>query len=198
MKTLYIYNLDGSSSKEPIDCEYDIFRKEIDVDSPSGATELEIAKRLLKCPMPNIVCIYDVQEGLDGISWIDMEYLDDTYKRLSTYVDDLKSGLEQLHTIGVVYIDIKSDNIGYSSKDNKFKIFDFDCSGIVDIQSPTKWEREPFHDSFKYKVLKQQENNVTSLYELDELAFQLEYKHPYIRTNIWTSLYNMIMSMMTT
>jgi serine/threonine protein kinase len=179
MSTLYIYDVDGSSTEDPIHGEFNIFRKVIDPDSESGKTELEIAKRLLKCPKSNVVKIYDVIDK-DDICWIDMECLDNVHKPLNDYMQDLKLGLGQLHTLGVVYIDIKSDNIGYSPIDKVYKIFDFDCSGIVDIHSPKQWERAPYDKAYKYKNLKRKEEMLNSLYELDALAFKMEYKREFV------------------
>jgi serine/threonine protein kinase len=175
MGILYIYDVDGSATEEPTDAAYDIFRKVLNKSDVAAMTEFEIAKRLFKKPQKNVVQIYDVVEK-DDICWIDMECLDDGYKPLSAYMINLKCALEQLHTLGVVYIDIKSDNIGYSTKDGVFKLFDFDCSGIVYLDLPTQWEREPLHISAKYQQLKFEEDKVASLYELDNIAFELEYK----------------------
>jgi serine/threonine protein kinase len=175
MSTMYIYDLNGSSNEEPIHSDFDIFRKLINPNNESGKTELEIAKRLLKCPKPNVVKVYNVVENNEHC-WIDMECLEDKYVPLDKYVQDLKQGLGQLHTLGVVYIDIKADNIGYSIIDNVYKIFDFDCSGIVNTHFPKQWERAPYHNSFKYKNLRNKEDMLTSLYEMDALAFKMEYK----------------------
>lgn len=174
MSTLYVYDIDGSTSEKPIDTPHDVFRKILNKNSES-ATEFEIAKRLFDNPKKNVVQIYDVVEK-DDMYWIDMECLDDSYKPLVEYAADLKCALDQLHSLGVVYIDIKSDNIGYSTKDGVFKIFDFDCSGIVYLDSLTQWEREPLHISAKYKRLRLEEYKVSSLFELDALAFEMEYK----------------------
>lgn len=179
MSTLYIYDMDGSMNEELIDTEYDVFRKVLKKNDESAMTEFQIAKRLLNNPQKNVVQIYDVVEH-DKLCWIDMECLDDCYNPLSAYMNDLKCGLEQLHSLGVVYIDIKSDNIGYSTKDGVFKIFDFDCSGIVSLDTPTKWEREPLHISAKYKRLRLEEDKVSSLFELDTLAFEMEYKKKFM------------------
>lgn len=167
--------MDGSASEEPIDAPNDVFRKVLKPNDLAAMTEFEIAKRLFANPQKNVVKIYDVVEK-DGVCWIDMECLDDSYRPLFDYENDIKCALDQLHSIGVVYIDIKSDNIGYSTKDGVFKLFDFDCSGIVYLDSPSVWERQPLDIAAKYKRLKLEEENVSSLFELDALAFEMEYK----------------------
>lgn len=179
MSKLYIYDIEGDINEEPIESEYNIFRKVIDLNIPDGKTELEIAKKILKCPMRNVVRIYDVHDEMNGISWIDMEYLENDNKLISVYLEDFKQGIKQLHSLGVVYIDIKEDNIGYSHIDRVYKIFDFNCSGIVDTQSPKEWKKQPYNNSFKYRELKERENSLNSLYELDSLSFEMEYKQKF-------------------
>jgi len=146
---------------------------------------------LLKYPKSNVVIIYDVIDK-DDICWIDMECLeclDDAPKPLNVHMEDLKLGLEQLHTLGVVYIDIKVDNIGYSTLDKVYKIFDFNCSGIVDIHSPKLWNRTPCPDSYNYNILKNKEENLNSLYDLDALA--LEYKLHILKSLNLNSLHDL-------
>lgn len=179
MGVLYIYEMDGSTTEESIETTYDIFRKVLKPHDESSLTELEIARKLLANPQKNVVKIYDVVEEKDNC-YIDMECLDDAYQPLSKYVDDLKDGLLQLHSLGVVYIDIKSDNIGFSPNDNVFKIYDFDCSGIACVEEPTEWERRPFYNSARYKSLKVHEDTISSLYEIDALAFEMEYKKSFV------------------
>ncbi len=175
MSTLYIYDVTGSSTQESIDGADDVFRKMLDPNDSSQLTEIEIAKILFQNPQKNVVKIYDVVHDEDNC-YIDMEYLNDSYVSMSKYKDDFKNALDQLHSQGIVYIDIKSDNIGFSSIDNTYKVFDFDCSGIVDIQNPQKWKKEPFKQSYKYKRVIEMKHKVSSLYELDDIAWKIEYQ----------------------
>jgi serine/threonine protein kinase len=136
--------------------------------------EFEIASRLLVSPQPNVVKIYKVVKT-ERHCFIDMEKLDDTYVPYKTYLEDFKKGLNQLHGLGVAYIDIKSDNIGYSSIDKCYKIFDFDCSGLVDMKNECKWERRPF-EGLMYENICKVEESLVSLYELDNVALKKAYK----------------------
>jgi len=65
-------------------------------------------------------------------------------------IADIKSEMvevkDYLQSMGIMYIDWKPDNIGISRIDGRLKLFDFDASGIIDIQSnnwlyhpPTYW-----------------------------------------------------------
>jgi serine/threonine protein kinase len=181
MKTIYTYDVEGNSSTIEEDCEHDMFRKFLNMEDSSHITECTIAKMLKDNPQPNVVKIYDVVQD-DDTWYIDMEHLDDSYVPLNKYAFDFKKGLEQLHNIGVVYIDIKEDNKGYSVIDGVYKVFDFDCSGIVDIASPKKWIMKPYRNSARYQDLKHVEDYVTSLYELDNMSWELNYKKKYIDT----------------
>lgn len=175
MKTIHIYGRDSSSTIEVEGDGPDVFRKLLNVDDPSNMTELAIAKLLKQKPMSHVVKIYDIVQNNDEC-YIDMEYLEDRYVPLSRYVDDFKKGLQQLHSIGVVYIDIKSDNIAYSKLDGVFKIFDFDCSGIVDMNQPNKWLVQPFQQSYMYRQIQNKEPYVETLFALDILSWELAYR----------------------
>jgi SAM-dependent methyltransferase len=54
-----------------------------------------------------------------------------------------KSAKEHLQKLGIMYIDWKPDNMGMSD-DGKYKLFDFDTSGITK-SNKTSWKIEPNH-----------------------------------------------------
>jgi serine/threonine protein kinase len=93
--------------------------------SEPGGIELDIAQRIKSSPHPNIVKIYKI-----GPDYFDMEKVD-----ISINLDDLrnsrtelKSAKNHLHSLKVVYLDWKRDNMGFGT-DGKVKIFDFNMSG---------------------------------------------------------------------
>lgn len=53
-----------------------------------------------------------------------------TVENRSRIIYDLCRGLKQLNNIGIIYADIKLGNIGWSSRDNCWKIYDFDMAGL--------------------------------------------------------------------
>lgn len=174
MKTLCVYNVDGVSTESCDDIEHDTFRKVLKMEDNSHTTELLIAKKLMTQPQSNVVKIYDVVQD-DDVCYIDMELLDDKYVPFTEYRTDIRNAISQLHSIGVIYIDIKEDNLGYSTIDQKYKLFDFNCSGIIDIKEPKKWQRKPF-EAYQYKKLKVHEPNVSALCDLDYMSWELTYK----------------------
>lgn len=134
-----IYTLLGDV--EPLDEENDsriFFRKEIDVED--GEREKKIARIIKAHKLANVVDMYDI-----CTSYIDMEMLDinANMKDLGDMETDIRSAIAQLNAVGIIYIDLKRDNMGYSHTDGKWKIFDFDASGIVDPGDDTVWSMEP-------------------------------------------------------
>ena len=95
----------------------------------------------------------------------DAELLDVYYHDKSTLVRDIQQCLEELHKLHIIYIDLKDDNIGYSHIDKRWKIFDFDSSGIANRRY-TQWVKEPpFYYAYKtaYKKFFDIPDNVDTL-----------------------------------
>ena len=76
---------------------------------------------------------------------------------IDKYKTDIQKGIDQLHNICVIYIDLKLDNTGYSREDQVWKLFDFNFSGIVEKNQSGNppcdydtWERMPA-DGFKFR-----------------------------------------------
>ena len=167
--TCYYYNPDGDMEilKLPKIESYPgvFFRKY--TESPA---EIEISKRLSLFPHSNCVQILNVNED---DHYVDMEYL-----RTNTGHPDTKSiqdALNHFHSIGIVYIDIKRDNIGYSESDRTYKFFDFDMSGVVDVFHPHEWFIPPV-EGYLFKKAKEIIPNVNLLYDYDTTIFQCLYK----------------------
>jgi hypothetical protein len=91
-----------------------------------------------------------------------MELLDDKYVPFTKYSTDIRNAISQLHNLGVVYIDIKADNVGFSTFDQTYKLFDFDCSGIIHPQDPKRWQNRPF-EGYRYREVKVHETSIQSL-----------------------------------
>jgi serine/threonine protein kinase len=88
--------------------------------------EKKIVNRIKVNPCKNVVSIYNI-----SYEYYDAELLDTTsLEHLDQKPKDIACAIEQLHSIGIVYVDLKHDNMGYSQRDKVWKLFDFDCSGI--------------------------------------------------------------------
>jgi hypothetical protein len=119
---------------------YDIpcFRKRVDYIRDTGYIELCIVNIVAQHQCPELLRIYGISN-----SFYDAELLDINHKDTSAMARDVFECLCALHRLGIVYVDLSRDNIGYSTLDRRWKVFDFDCSGIFDLGDPTKWVVEP-------------------------------------------------------
>ena len=139
------YNLDGTFSY--IEDKYQdksIFRK-----ISKSKAELEIIKILInKSNNKNIATYYRIIIHNSPIAYIDAELLLDinltklTNQEIKQIMSNVKTYLQSL---GIIYIDWKPDNIGIGMN-GELKLFDFDCSGLIDINTG-KWIIKPvkFH-----------------------------------------------------
>lgn len=101
--------------------------------------EKKICKLLMENPHKNIVNIYEV-----GNKYIKMELLNTDLTGISeNEIKEKMIGVKNyLQNLGILYIDWKLDNIGIG-KDGELKLFDFDISGIINPNDPTKWKNKP-------------------------------------------------------
>jgi serine/threonine protein kinase len=106
--------------------------------------EKQICKLLMQNPHKNIVTIYEV-----GDDYIKMELLNTALEGIQESVikEKMRNVKNHLQSLGIMYIDWKSDNIGIS-EDGELKLFDFDASGIIE---PMKWETQPQVDYYSYR-----------------------------------------------
>lgn len=100
--------------------------------------------------------------------YVDMEMLDTDLGQLSA--DELREIMtpvkNYLQSLGIVYIDWKPDNIGVD-EDGNVKLFDFDCSGVVDLETK-KWIIEPQY-CYNYRIAKQ--SGITDPFVIDNMSF---------------------------
>lgn len=120
------------------------FRKIFDNSIPHNIDRLKeakveytIAAFLQKNPHPNIVTYYVVTE-----THVDMEELDIVSELDEIKVIEIMKNVKDfLQKSGIMYIDWKKDNIGISL-DGTYKLFDFDVSGVINLQT-NKWIIKP-------------------------------------------------------
>ena len=90
-----------------------------------------------------LIRIYNVTKD-----YYDAELLDKYHDDKARMIKQIKRNLQKLHEHNVVYVDLKDDNMGYSTIDKRWKLYDFDCSGV--IRANGKWKIEaPYY--FQYK-----------------------------------------------
>jgi hypothetical protein len=145
--TSEIYKFDGTFQEIFMPELYDgkpFFRKMTD-----SKVELEICNKLFNLQTvnkkhKNVVNIYYV-----GSNFVDMELLDiyEIYGEKETeetvkIIEIMREVKTELQGLGILYIDWKLDNIGFSKIDNTYKLFDFDCSGIMNIETK-EWIKKP-------------------------------------------------------
>ena len=129
MSSSIIYTFKGFSipkSKKYKD-EY-FFQKELNLEFQGHKIELEVARILYENPLPNCVRVLQIQENPPHIKYelLDME----EPITMKTYFQ-INNALDSLHKKNIIYLDLKSDNMGYSYKTKEWKLFDFDCCGIT-------------------------------------------------------------------
>ena len=141
---------DGDLFKDTSDAyPHDYVRKFFSHDI-YGKKEKEIVTKIFNAqPLEGIVKIYNVTD-----SYYDQEFLtalgDTNLEQVNTtqLEEDIDKGLEELHALCIIYIDLHEENIGYSSIDSKFKIFDFNMSESVKVFENgtcdyTSWKSQP-------------------------------------------------------
>lgn len=137
-----------------------IFRK-----MTNSEIEIKIYKILKNNPHSNIVEIYKI-----GKNHIDLEFLD-TYIPLNYNnfykIESLKKVKEHLQSLGIVYIDWKDDQYGIG-ENGILKLFDFDGSGIFDINT-NKWIDSPNHF---YNYLSAVKKGITNPIKIDNHNFR--------------------------
>ena len=124
--------------------------------------EITISNILIKNPFPNIVTFYEINNN-----YIEMEELIMKTKLNPEKVKEtMKNVKDFLQSLGIMYIDWKTDNIGIT-KDGTYKLFDFDASGLVDLET-NKWIIEPVEFwSYNNAI----ENGCKTPQEIDDYSF---------------------------
>lgn len=152
--------------------------------SDDQKVELTISKLLLNNRHKNVVNIYAVKEPTpNSRGYIDMELLEPFGEKKDIYIDNLDmldgnvtDGLNHLHSLCVVYIDLHVDNVGWSTIDNCWKIFDFNMSGVLKSGPSRKcqneWEIEPYR-AIIYNKIKQLIADTDDKILFDEAAKKL-------------------------
>ena len=127
--------------------------------------ELEISRKIMNNPHKNIIKIYNVSNN-----YVDMELLNTNINMED--IGEVKKVMTEVKTylqyLGVIYIDWKLDNIGIG-EDGQYKLFDFDVSGLVNVETK-KWILEP---PKLYSYNQAIKNGAVTPIEIDNDAFDI-------------------------
>ena len=159
------YTMDGNFIKDP-EILYegnDFFRK-----MTTSIVEKKICEIIMKHDHKNIIKIYCV-----GKDYVDMELLNTDISKgeMSKIKNVMVEVKTYLQNLGIIYIDWKLDNIGIS-EDNQFKLFDFDASGLIDIETNEWIIRAPLYWSHKEAI----KNGMETPFDIDNCAFDIRLK----------------------
>ena len=161
---MIVYTMDGEFTIDPeiLHEGKDFFRK---MTKREG--ERKICELLMKNPHNNIVEIYGV-----GNDYVDMELLDTGMSReeMSNLKEVMAEVKSYLQNFGIMYIDWKLDNIGVS-EDKQVKLFDFDGSGVIDIETEEWTSRAPFYWSYREAI----KLGMKTPSDIDNCAFDIEF-----------------------
>lgn len=113
------------------------FRKYVS-DDYTGTNELDIVEIIKSYKSPKLLQIYYINHEK---RYYDAELLNTSRMEIKIMKSDITESVEVLSGFNIVYIDFKLDNIGYSWTDKRYKLFDFDCSGVK--KSSTQWKISP-------------------------------------------------------
>jgi serine/threonine protein kinase len=162
---MIVYKMDGEFT---IDTEIlhegkDFFRK---MTTHTG--EKKICELLMKFPHKNIIKIYGI-----GNDYIDIELLNTDMSSEDTI--NIKNAMMEVKTylqnLGIIYIDWKLDNIGIG-ENQQIKLFDYDCSGLIDIETKEWIRRAPFYWSYIEAI----KNGMKTPSDIDNCAFDIEFR----------------------
>ena len=174
-----IYDPDTNSVKY-VDDTYDgepFFRKNYGKPHPfldySKKMELAIVKILMEHPHPNIVHYYDINTSYVDMEQVNTEKSNPLYKLVMTR-EDLNEIIEVmskvkdfLQALGIMYVDWKLDNLG-KSVDGKYKLFDFDASGLIDLKTQQwKLKANTIYWSYRHAI----KNGAQTPKEIDDWSF---------------------------
>ena len=116
----------------------------------------------------NIVKIYHI-----GDDYIDMELLNTDMSRenMSSVKNVMMEVKTYLQNLGIIYIDWKLDNIGIC-ENKQIRLFDFDGSGLIDIETKEWIRRAPLYWSYIEAI----KNGMKTPSDIDNCAFDLEFR----------------------
>jgi serine/threonine protein kinase len=143
-----------------------------------GSTSEHAIYTILKeNPHPNIVKVYRITD-----KYVDIELLSPIMSKKdydkNALISDALVVKNYLQSLGIMYIDWKPDNMGIAA-DGKYKLYDFDLSGITDGKNWTE-RPAPFSWSYRQAIA----NGLKDPKEIDDFAFEINFiRENYVALN---------------
>ena len=129
-------------------------------------------KILIENPHPNIVTYFDVNDKYVDMEKVNIKYISNESIESNEIIEPMKEVKKFLQNLGIMYIDWKLDNIGISD-DGRYKLFDFDGSGLIDLETG-KWILEPV---LFYSYNEAIKNGFKTPKEIDNWSFDYNILH---------------------
>ena len=177
--TIYNMNNDTTENSEETYNNKPFFRKNgAPYRSISQAyskhVETTIVKILMDHPHINIVNYYEINDDYITMEQVssaksDPSFFEEgplSYEEIIEIQQTMRKVKDYLQSLGIMYIDWKYDNLG-KSLDGNYKLFDFDASGLIDLQS-NEWILKPQHYWSYNEALK---NGAKTPKEIDDWSF---------------------------
>ena len=177
--TIYNMNNDTTENSEETYNNKPFFRKNgAPYRSISQAyskhVETTIVKILMDHPHINIVNYYEINDDYITMEQVssaksDPSFFEEgplSYEEIIEIQQTMRNVKDFLQSLGIMYIDWKYDNLG-KSLDGNYKLFDFDASGLIDLQS-NEWILKPQHYWSYNEALK---NGAKTPKEIDDWSF---------------------------
>ena len=177
--TIYNMNNDTTENSEETYNNNPFFRKNgAPYNSISQAyskhVETTIVKILMDHPHNNIVNYYEISDDYITMEQVssaksDPSFFEDgplSYEEIIEIQQIMRKVKDFLQSLGIMYIDWKYDNLG-KSLDGNYKLFDFDASGLIDLNSQ-EWILKPQHYWSYNEALK---NGAKTPKEIDDWSF---------------------------
>jgi serine/threonine protein kinase len=133
--------------------------------------EHAICKILKYNPHPNIVKIYRITDNYIDIELVKPISSDTEYDK-NILISDAQLAKSHLQSLGIIYIDWKPDNMGIGA-DGKYKVFDFNLSGIITASDSNKWKLRPSPLSWSYRQAIA--NGLNDPTKIDDFAFDINF-----------------------
>ena len=177
--TIYNMNNDTTENSEETYNNNPFFRKNgAPYNSISQAyskhVETTIVKILMDHPHINIVNYYEISDDYITMEQVssaksDPSFFEEgplSYEEIIEIQQIMRKVKDFLQSLGIMYIDWKYDNLG-KSLDGNYKLFDFDASGLIDLNSQ-EWILKPQHYWSYNEALK---NGAKTPKEIDDWSF---------------------------